>query len=305
MYGRAAELTLGWMVGVTDMKKRGFTLIELLVVISIIAVLISVLLPALSAAKEAAAVALCESNLRELTKTANLYMDDEGKATQPWYLEIANLSPRPAYVSEYIYGGFQHSRENPLYPASDTFVTPTNLRPYNKYIAPGVNGRTILKSYVDPSDKKDNTPLVGSPGGNDDGTEAYPSWTVNGNSYALNWYWMESPPWFGQNYGPSIDDMSGPGTEMLRRKVGGEAGKFVIFMENAMDGYMYDARPADGMYGVSQLQELGAGNHRKRSTYALGFIDGHADYRFVDTRYTSDSFYDIWPSKQTQLQSAN
>jgi prepilin-type N-terminal cleavage/methylation domain-containing protein len=305
MYERAAELTLGWMVGVTDMKKRGFTLIELLVVISIIAVLISVLLPALSAAKEAAAVALCESNLRELVKTANLYMDDEGKPTQPWYLEIPNLSPRPSYVSEYIYGGFQHSRENPLYPNSDTFVTPTNLRPYNKYIAPGITTKTVIKSYTDPSDKKDNTPLVGAPEPAE-GAEAYPSWTVNGNSYALNWYWLNSPPWYGEDamYG-DLQFFSQAGTDMLRLKVGGEAGKFVLFMENAMDGFAYDARPADGMYGVSQLQELGAGTHRKRSTYAMGFIDGHADYRFVDTRYTSDSFYDIWPSKQTQAQSAN
>lgn len=281
------------------MKRRGFTLIELLVVISIIAVLISILLPALSAAKEAGAVALCQSNLRELTKTANMYMDDEGKATQPWWLDIDGINP--GFISEFVYGGFQHARENPSYPNSDTFLTPTHLRPYNKYMAPGITGRTVIKSFTDPSDKSDNTPLIGSETPPDDGAEIFPSWQINGNSYAINWYWQESPPWFGQFYQP-IQSMSDKGTDMLRLKVGGEAGRFVLFMENTMNGYMYDARPASGEFGQSALQELGVGWHRKYSTYGMGFIDGHAEYRFIDTRYTSDAGYEIWPSKITQSQ---
>jgi len=292
----AREIDCGSLV----MKKRGFTLIELLVVISIIAVLISILLPALSAAKETAAIALCQANLRELTKVANMYMDDEGKPTQPWWLDIQGLNY--GFISEWVYGGFQHTRQNLQYPTLDTYLIPTNLRPYNKYIAPGITTKTVIKSYIDPSDKSDNSPAVGSfiPTV-EEGAEIYPSWTVYGNSYAMNWNWMESPPWFGDGYSP-IETMSQHGTDMLRLKVGGEAGKFVLFMENNMDVYMYDARPAGGDYGTSELQELGVGWHRKFSTYAMGFIDGHAEYRFVDTRYSGDAGYETWPSKQTQEQ---
>lgn len=47
-------------------RTRGFTLIELLVVISIIALLIAILLPALGAARKAARVSQCLSNLRQM-----------------------------------------------------------------------------------------------------------------------------------------------------------------------------------------------------------------------------------------------
>ncbi|RIK66319.1 MAG: hypothetical protein DCC65_10120 [Planctomycetota bacterium] len=279
------------------MKKSAFTLIELLVVIAIIAVLISVLLPALSAARETANLAYCMSNLGTLSKTAAMYMDDEGKRTQPWY-----AVPFGQYginvVSEYTFGGFQHATPNPEYPNSDTRLVPTKRRPYNKYIAPGIDGQQVVRTYVCPSDKTWYTPLVGEqPDPSVPAPDAYSSWQVNGNSFAINWYWLQGPPWNGEEswYG-DLGSMSSCGEDMLARKVGGEAAKFVLFAEGSMNYFMYDARPRSGLYGESIIQSLGPGWHRKWSSYAVGFLDGHSEFRYIDTRFSDDTGFDIWPT---------
>ena len=59
-------------------RRKGFTLIELLVVIAIIAILAAILFPIFVNAQKAAKSASCKSNLSQLGRALQMYMDDFG-----------------------------------------------------------------------------------------------------------------------------------------------------------------------------------------------------------------------------------
>src|SRR5690606_5922246 len=97
-------------------------------------------------------------------------------------------------VSEYVYGGFQARLVHPVFGDKvDSRRVYTEDRPFNRYIAPGVcNGP--INAYVCPSDSfmattRPETPCNAPVITND------ASWTINGNSYAMNWNWLSAPPW--------------------------------------------------------------------------------------------------------------
>jgi hypothetical protein len=293
--------------------RRGVTFLELMLSITIVMAACSIVFPVVNAGRKAMDVDECLGNLREILAAATFYAKDNDSAgsgsrpTQPWYVDAPDLNF--AYFSEFVYGGFQTQVDHPYFPNSDTFRIPTERRPFNKYVAPGRIGRQPLKQYICPSDKAAVTPLVGGGGTPPMSDQRYSSWEVNGNSYTINWYWENGnfgPS--GAHYSPLYDDKNTPrfecnmndeGVAMLQKKAGGAASEFILFMEGIMNAYMYDARPP-GYEPPSELQMLQVGWHGKLSRYTMGFYDGHADYRYIDTRYSNGPGYDIWPEADTE-----
>lgn len=279
---------------------RAFSLLELLVVLGIVALVLAILVPSLSAARESAKTVQCISNLREIGSTSMMYMEDEGYPTQPWHLGLDFGGADIEKVSENVWGGFMVEAVHPVFGQKvDVRKIHTIDRPYNRYVAPGTCDGAIT-TYICPSDRFTLTPFPDDPCAVPVKSENIPAWAVNGNSYAINWNWLTSDPWGGKSgVYKDLDKISAAGREMLRLKVGGTASEFIMQMESPMNAMMQDARPADGSGGQSCQQQLGFGWHRRFSRYTMSFLDGHAEFRFIDTRFSRDVGYDTWPERFT------
>ena len=86
--------------------KRGFTLLELLIVVSIIGILASLLLLSLSAAQERGRSAFCKNNLKQLSLTYLLYIEDSNdKLPGNDYSGCGGFTKYPIWVTGYLNNG--------------------------------------------------------------------------------------------------------------------------------------------------------------------------------------------------------
>src|SRR5262249_22700719 len=175
--------------------------------------------------------------------------------------------------NECVYGGFMAPEQDPSFPGMDVYRLPTDQRPLNAVIVkPNAQGRNTVDLYICPSDKTSAIPMSwGGNGPNIAEERAFTSWQYNGNSYPISLYWFNyfltngaatqndidlddtAPPWH--------ERLPGLGRKMLKRKQGGPASRFILYYEEALNEFMFDARP-DGSSPIPRIR----GWHRKFSS---------------------------------------
>ena len=275
--------------------RGAFTLIELLVVISIIALLISILLPSLRMARERGKLTKCLANLRSQAQGVVMYLDDEESGLIQWY----TLPQHPGYSFQIytpnVFGGMKGPvpLPEPGFAVRDGAVYPAEIRPLNRIIAPGVANQSEIDHYKCPSDRTYKTGIISQPPAPGDIDNTHSAWQVRGSSYPLNTRFMQGYAQPSGNFTFSPAGVLGYARRIAPHMQGGKAARFVLWMEQ---GFYSATQNANRTLALSTAGFQRQGWHREFSKWAAAYADGHAGYRYFDTRLSIDPAGDwtIW-----------
>lgn len=277
---------------------RGFTLIELLMVIAIIALLISILMPSLTSAREQGRVAKCLANLRSTMQFTLMYQESDSRRLIQWY-RYSDTPPTgaiPGYgVTLYtpsVFGGFQAPVGlNDGY-TSDAEVYPAQVRPLNAIVDPLAQDRAIIDLYKCPSDKSYTPTVIGDVPPDFDDEQSVTAWQGNGTSYNLNSRYLQGYTWPPGNW--DVQNAPKYALRIAPHLVGGKAARFLTWMEQRFHTLTYRGGPT---LAESQATPQRLGWHRMFSKHAGAFHDGHAEYKYFDTRVSIGDGWTTWEPK--------
>jgi prepilin-type N-terminal cleavage/methylation domain-containing protein/prepilin-type processing-associated H-X9-DG protein len=167
------------------LKSAGaFTLVELLVVIAIIGILVALLLPAIQAAREAARRSSCVNNLKQIGIAVQNYHSTYNQMPYgSWWGTPAGIKKERTWAADLL----KFMEYDSLFDSIDLSV-PVN-HPTNQSAV-----RTVISSYICPSDEMADTPLL------------VDGWGVGaGPSYVYNPY-PQMALWYVGSMGPTQPD---------------------------------------------------------------------------------------------------
>jgi prepilin-type processing-associated H-X9-DG protein/prepilin-type N-terminal cleavage/methylation domain-containing protein len=134
--------------------RPGFTLIEMLVVFGVVAVLAALLVPAVQRAREAAARASCQNNLKQLALALHQYHNVSGAFPSGWR---SAKFPRGMSFSGWELSVLPYLEQAPLYAAAQTSYA-ANPNPLNNPLHAELS--VPLKVFACPSDARTPGPQV-------------------------------------------------------------------------------------------------------------------------------------------------